>query len=97
MSGPLFWDTVWLGGNIFDEAHIPIGDESSRALYGIHHQFGCFVTSGGLFKSQLADGIVGLAPRGSDWNQFITRIVVYRQLSQAYTISEKAPSDQYYS
>ena len=78
MSGPLFWDTVWLGGNIVDEAHIPIGDESSRALYGIDHQFGCFVTSGGLFKSLLADGIVGLAPRGSDWNQFITRTVVYR-------------------
>ena len=64
LSGPLFWDTVWLGGNIPTSAHVPLGDSVSFSSYGVYHQFGCFTMSGGLFKSQLADGIIGLAPRG---------------------------------
>ena len=64
LEGPLYWDTVWFGGNIEDEAHIPIGSIDSASLYGIPQEFGCFTKLRGLFQKQLADGIIGLAPRG---------------------------------
>ena len=64
LGGPLYWDTLWLGGNIEDESHVPVGTVQSSNLFGVRQQFGCAVNFNGLFKSQLADGIIGLAPRG---------------------------------
>ena len=64
LSGPLFWDTIWLGGNREDPAHVPVGSVTSSRIYGVTQQFGCFTHLSGLFKAQLADGIIGLAPRG---------------------------------
>ena len=64
-------------------AHVPLGDSASLASYGVYHQFGCFTTSGGLFKSQLADGIVGLAPRGRFPRFPRPRHVVHRLLPEA--------------
>ena len=55
---------VDINGNIEDEAHIPIGSIDSASLYGIPQEFGCFTKLRGLFQKQLADGIIGLAPRG---------------------------------
>ncbi|KNB42064.1 aspartic proteinase-like protein 2 [Blastocystis sp. subtype 4] len=63
LSGPLFWDTIWLGGNKEDPAHVPVGSVASSRMYGVTQQFGCFTHLSGLFKAQLADGIIGLAPR----------------------------------
>lgn len=64
MSGPLYWDTVWLGGNIETDEHVPASSAASFSHYGIQHEFGCSHTMHGLFQQQLADGIIGLAPRG---------------------------------
>ena len=63
LGGPLYWDTIWLGGNVEDESHVPVGNDASSRLYGVHQQFGCFTHLTGMFRSQLADGIIGLAPR----------------------------------
>ena len=71
MEGPLFWDTVWFGGNTWTDAHVPIGDEASKSLYGIAQEFGCFTKLKGLFQQQLADGIIGLAPRGIEFPLFV--------------------------
>lgn len=47
-----------------NEAHIPVGNKASADLYGVRQEFGCFTKLRGLFQKQLADGIIGLAPRG---------------------------------
>jgi len=46
-----------------------VGSVASSRMYGVTQQFGCFTHLSGLFKAQLADGIIGLAPRGmrNDW------------------------------
>lgn len=64
MSGPLYWDTIWLGGNVETEEHIPAKSHASFSRYGLQHEFGCSHSMHGLFQRQLADGIIGLAPRG---------------------------------
>ena len=50
------------------DAHIPVGDDSSASMYGVVQEFGCFTKLRGLFQKQLADGIIGLAPRGTSFD-----------------------------
>lgn len=47
------------------EAHIPAKSHASFSRYGLQQEFGCSHSMHGLFQRQLADGIIGLAPRGA--------------------------------
>ena len=63
MSGPLYWDTVWLGGNIETDEHVPASSAASFSHYGIQHEFGCSHTLHGLFQRQLAGVVQRDAPQ----------------------------------
>ena len=48
------YDRLWVGG--IDEMEVPTGED-----YVVNFKFGCQTAETGLFKSQLADGIMGLS------------------------------------
>ena len=87
MTGPVYRDHMWLGGNVLvNNSKIPVGDEYSLIHYSILHSFGCSEKVTGLFSSQLADGIIGLAPRANSYitNLFSQRSTLYKSFSLCF-------------
>ncbi|KAK8821570.1 hypothetical protein WA556_002019, partial [Blastocystis sp. ATCC 50177/Nand II] len=89
MSGPLYWDTIWLGGNVETEEHIPAKSHASFSRYGLQHEFGCSHSMHGLFQRQLADGIIGLAPREMSYiGRFQSQLKTLREANPKNSIQE---------
>ncbi|KAK8799423.1 hypothetical protein WA158_002638 [Blastocystis sp. Blastoise] len=90
LSGVLYSDKMFLGGNIYiHNSSIPVGNLESLEQYSVYNEFICINQYTKLFKTQLADGILGLS---ATRNSYITHLFASRSIYPSFSLCFKEDS-----